>query len=133
MADLKTKPNLMNVDTYLQPMDEEKQKDARRLIHMMADITGEPAIMWGSSIIGFGQKTFHYVSGRKIEYFLLGFSMRKHAITLYLTIATNQRDFSLLGPHTKGVGCLYLKKLSEINQNELYKILQESYLEAMKA
>lgn len=133
MAELKTKPNQMNVDAYLQTLSEDKKDDAQKLIQIMADITGEPAVMWGSSIIGFGQKTFHYASGRHIEYFLLGFSMRKHAITLYLTISTNQKDFSLLGPHTKGVGCLYLKKLSEINQDELYKILLESYHEAIRA
>lgn len=133
MAELKTKPNSISIDTYLTTLSDEKKSDAKILIQMMEEITKKPAVMWGTSIIGFGQKTFHYTSGRRIEYFLLGFSMRKHAMTLYLTISTNQKDFDRLGPHTKGVGCLYIKKLSDININELYHILVESYQEAIKA
>ena len=133
MAELKTKPHQYAVADYLKSLSDEKKIDAIALIEMMQEITSEPAIMWGSSIIGFGQKRFHYASGREIDYFLLGFSMRKHAITLYLSISINQNDFQELGPHTKGVGCLYIKTLSEVNVKALKTILDMSWLEAKNA
>lgn len=133
MAELKTKPQDTPVMEYLNGLSDEKKMDAQKLMTMMEEITREKAVMWGTSIIGFGQKRFKYASGREIDYFLLGFSIRKLAITLYLTISTNQQDFTHLGPHTKGVGCLYIKKLADINLSELHRILEASWIEAKKA
>lgn len=132
MAELKTRPQDTDVMAYLNELSVEKKSDAQILIEMMEKITNEKAVIWGTSIIGFGQKRFKYQSGREIDYFLLGFSVRKHALTMYLTISTNQQDFTKLGPHTKGVGCLYIKRLSDIDLNELHFILETSWNEAKR-
>ncbi len=126
MAELKTKPTEIDVDTYLNSLDESKKSDAKILLQMMEESTEEKPVMWGTSIIGFGNKKFKYASGRIIDYFLIGFSVRKKAITLYLSISINQEEFDLLGKHEKGVGCLYIKKLEDINIDVLMDIIKKS-------
>jgi hypothetical protein len=131
MAELKTKPTEMSVETYLNTLEDQKKNDAKILIQLMQDKTYEKPVMWGTSIVGFGNKKYKYESGREIDYFLIGFSARKKAITLYLSIQINSNDFSTLGKHEKGVGCLYIKKLEDINIKVLAEIIQES-VEASK-
>ena len=131
MAELKTKPTELSVDAYLNTLDEVKRNDSKVLIDLMEKSTSEKPVMWGTSIVGFGNKEYKYESGRKIVYFLIGFSARKKAITLYLSIHINSEDFLLLGKHEKGVGCLYIKKLEDINLKVLQEIIYKS-VEASK-
>lgn len=127
MAELKTVPTDLSVDSWLDSLQVDKRRDALKLIQMMQEITKEEPVIWGSNMIGFGNTHLTYASGREIDYFLLGFGMRKKAITIYLSIEVNKKVFENLGKHTKGVGCLYINQLSDINQDELKKIMIESF------
>ena len=126
MKENKTKPTIIDVSTYLNQLDESKKLEAKELIHLFSEASLEKPIMWGSSIIGFGQKIYHYESGRKVDYFYIGFSMRKKAITLYIMDQVDQIDLSKLGNVEHGVGCIYIKKLSDINKEELINILKKA-------
>ncbi|MBU1142761.1 MAG: DUF1801 domain-containing protein [Firmicutes bacterium] len=126
MAELKTKPTDISVETYLDTLDESKKSDASILIQMIEGSTKSKPLMWGTSIIGFGNKKYKYKSGREIDYFLIGFSVRKKAITLYLSIETNAEEFTSLGKHEKGVGCLYIQKLQDIDIEILKEIIDKS-------
>lgn len=132
MAENKTKPNQLSVDLYLSNFNQTKQDDARILISMYKGLTHEEPIMWGNSIIGFGNKTYNYTSGRKVEYFLIGFSIRKKAITIYLMNLGSENDFISLGKYTKGVGCLYIQSLNQINLEVLRNISKKSIQEAIE-
>lgn len=127
MAELKTVPTDLSVDSWLDSLQVDKRRDALKLIQMMQEVTEEVPVIWGSNMIGFGKTHLTYASGREIDYFLLGFGMRKKAITIYLSIEVNKKVFENLGKHTKGVGCLYINQLSDINQDELKKIMIESF------
>ena len=126
MAELKTVPTNLSIDDWLLTLKPEKQKDAIELIKLMEEVTNEAPVIWGNNMIGFGKKHLVYASGREIDYFLLGFGMRKKAITIYLSIEVNKKVFEELGKHTKGVGCLYINQMADINKEELKKILIDS-------
>ena len=82
--------------------------------------------MWGTSIVGFGEFHYKYASGREGDWFLVGFSPRKNALTLYLMCDLSQLSFDGLGKCKKGKGCLYIKRLSEVNKNCLEKLIKQS-------
>jgi hypothetical protein len=106
-----------------------RRRDAETLLELMGRITGQPATMWGSSIVGFGQYHYRYESGREGDGPAASFSARKTASTVYLADGTNAYAGSLsrLGPHTTGVGCLYLKDLAQVDLRVLQEIVGESY------
>lgn len=131
MAELKTKPNNISIESYLLYLDDTRKQEATTLIELLESLTQEKAVMWGDSIVGFGSRIYHYESGRKITYFLIGFAIRKKAITLYLMNDTNAKDLSSLGKHTKGVGCLYINSLKDIDMTILKSIAKESIQEAL--
>ena len=129
MAPNKTKPTTAAVSHFLEQLTPAKKKqDAIRIYQLMQSITGCEGVLWGTSIIGFGNYTYRYKSGRTGQWFLCGFSPRKHAPTLYLTcdVSHQSLDFSLLGPHKKGKGCLYLKALEQIDFEVLKKLIEQS-------
>ncbi|HAX02360.1 MAG: hypothetical protein A2Y45_03600 [Tenericutes bacterium GWC2_34_14] len=126
MTELKTVPTDLSVASYISTLSPKRQEEATKLIEMMSTITKEHPTMWGTSIIGFGHVHLKYATGREIDYFQIGFAIRKKAITLYLSIEVNKRVFDQLGKHTKGVGCLYINQLSDIDLSELNSILIES-------
>ena len=85
MSDMKTKPTEASVDAFIDAIDDERKRDdARAVAAMMADITGAPAKMWGSSIVGFGTYHYRYASGREGDFMEVGFAPRKRALTLYI-------------------------------------------------
>jgi Domain of unknown function (DU1801) len=106
-----------------------RRRDAETLLELMGRVTGEPARMWGSSIVGFGQYHYHYQSGRQGDGPAASFSPRKAATTIYLPdgVGAYTEELGRLGPHTTGVGCLYLKDLSQVDLEVLEKIVGESY------
>ncbi len=120
MAPNKTMPTEVSVDDYIEGLPIERRKsEARTLLALYAQASGEPAAMWGPSIVGFGSYHYKYESGREGEAAVAGFSPRKGAISLYgiynsyaETLESLQAD---LGPVTAGVGCVYVKKLADIN------------------
>ncbi len=126
----KTAPTAQDVAAFLAGIeDPRRREDGQELCRLMAEVTGEPAVMWGSSIVGFGQYHYRYDSGREGDYLAIGFSPRKASLTLYLMDGVDRYEDSLrrLGPHTTGKSCLYVKRLSDVDRTVLRHIIQESY------
>ena len=129
MAANKTQPTNVSVKEFLAGLDESKRLDAEQLIVMMESISGEAPVMWGPSIIGFGKQEYHYDSGRSGEMPKLSFSPRKTQLTIYFNEGFDRyaTQLSALGKHTTSVGCLYVKKLEDIDVAVLGSMLHASY------
>ncbi|MEM9835455.1 MAG: DUF1801 domain-containing protein [Bacteroidota bacterium] len=125
----KTKPTEASVSDFLSSVeDEQKRIDSEVLLRMMEEITGSPAQMWGPSIIGFG--TYHYVypTGREGDWMEVGFSPRKNNLSLYLMSGVGRQTERLakLGKHKIGKSCLYIKRLSDVDQTVLREMITTS-------
>jgi len=132
MADNKTRATEVSVTEWIDALpDEVKRADAKALVKIMRRATGEKAKMWGPSIIGFGSQHYTYETGREGDMPLAGFSPRKSAFALYgLTgFADAGALLDKLGKHATGKGCLYIKKLADVDQ----KMLEELVLKAVAA
>lgn len=136
MAEIKTKATDADVHDFINTFadTEQKKQDSFELLKLMQDFTGHPPKMWGPSIIGFGQ--YHYQSERssqKGDWPLVGFSPRKAAISLYVYTGSAGQDDLLqeLGKFKMGKACIYVKKLSDIDQ-EVLKKLMKSTIEFLK-
>ena len=137
MAELKTKKNDADVTEFINSFSntEQKRKDSFELLKLMREFTGFEPKMWGPSIIGFGQ--YHYKSERSSQegdWPLLGFSPRKAAISLYVYTGAPEHEHLLegLGKFKRGAACIYIKKLSDIDQNALKRLMGTTidYLQA---
>jgi len=129
MAELKTKLNDGSVTEFLNSVeDEQKRADSFHLLKMMEEITGEPGKMWGTSIVGFGTHRYKYDSGREGDWMLVAFSPRKQALTLYMMSGNDKfkKELANLGKHKIGKSCLYIKKLSDIDEKVLRKMIKQS-------
>lgn len=106
-----------------------RRRDADTMLELMSRATGQPARMWGASIIGFGTYHYRYASGREGDAPAAGFSPRKAATTIYLAdgIGAHPDLLERLGPHTTGVGCLYVKDLAEVDLAVLEHLVADSY------
>lgn len=131
MAELKTKQNDADVVAFINAFanTEQKRKDSLELLSIMQEFTGFEPKMWGSSIIGFG--VYHYKSNRSKQegdWPLIGFSPRKTAISLYVFTGSKEQEHLLknLGNYKMGKACIYIKKLSDINQVELKKLMKST-------
>ena len=128
----KTKTAETNKDVYefiLEFTDsEQKRQDSRELIRLMEQVSGFKATMWGPSIIGFGKYHYKYASGHEGDAPLLGFSPRKAAISLYVSTGESGQEALIndLGKFTMGKACIYIKKLSDINQEALIVLMKDS-------
>ncbi|RRB02223.1 DUF1801 domain-containing protein [Larkinella rosea] len=113
--------------------DETRQNDSFRLAELMQNLTGFEPRMWGASIVGFGSYHYKYDSGHEGDAPLIGFSPRKDAISLYLALNAEQRDELLpkFGKHKTGKGCIYIKKLSDVNA-DVFKDMIQASVENMK-
>ena len=110
-------------------LDERRREDARRLCAMMQEITGEPPAMWGTSIIGFGSYHYRYASGREGGSALASFSPRSQSLAIYLIGEFEERHRSVLarlGPHKAGKGCLYVKRLDDVDLGVLRELIDRS-------
>jgi hypothetical protein len=133
MADKKG-PAMRRIDASVegflaQVPDERRREDARRLCAMMQEITGEPPVMWGTSIIGFGTYHYRYASGHEGDSALAGFSPRSQHLAIYLVGEFGTRHQSVLarlGPHKTGKGCLYLSRLDDVDQEALRELIDRS-------
>jgi len=120
----KTKETKASVADFIAAVpDETKRKDAKTLIKMMQSATGEKPKMWGPSIVGFGSVHYVYESGREGDMPLLGFSPRKPALVLYGVARTAEAMLPKLGKYTTGKGCLYIKKLADVDEKVLEKMI----------
>jgi len=124
MAQIKTMPKPITVDAYIDGIEHPgKQADARVLDALFRKVTGQPARMWGPSIIGYGQYHYRYDSGHEGDMCRVGFSPRKAKHSLYLVCTCDGQDgaefsalLARLGKHTQGNGgCLYVNKLADID------------------
>jgi len=135
MAGNKTKPTESSVAAFIDAVtDTTKRADAKALVKLMQDAAGEKPKMWGPSIIGFGSCHYRYESGREGDMPRIGFSPRKTAMVLYNVIESSDSKALLakLGKHTTGKGCLYIKKLADVDQKVLEAMVVTS-LAALRA
>lgn len=129
MAELKTRENDASVEEFFNAIaDENVRRDSRRISELMRDATDAAPKMWGDSIVGFGKQHLKYASGRDLEWLVIGFSPRKQNLTLYLSTgeAWDENLLSRLGKHKTGKGCLYIKKLSDVDENVLRELIEKS-------
>lgn len=129
MSDLKTKPGRGSVVTFLNSIDDEqKRNDTYMLLNLMEEVSGEKPLMWGASIIGFGTYHYKYESGREGDWFLTGFSPRKHNFSIYIMSGFSNYDelMGKLGKHKTGKSCLYVNRLSDIEIEVLNQLVRES-------
>ena len=122
----KTQKTDLSVKDYIAAIKPDTRRaDIQTINDMMADITGWEPKMWGASIVGFGEYHYKYESGREGDALRVGYSSRTKAISIY--IMPGYQDFddelSRLGKHNKGKSCLYIKRLSDVDQGVLKEML----------
>ena len=130
VAEIKTKPTSSSVEEFIAKVpDEQKRKDSLVLLKLLEKASKEKPKMWGTSIIGFGDKRYKSpATGREVDWFKIGFSPRKANLTVYLVSGLQQHAAALkkLGKHKTGGGCLYINKLSDIDLKVLEGMINDS-------
>jgi len=129
MAENKTKATAKSVPDFLNSIeDPERRKDCKIIAALMEELTGSKPKMWGDSIVGFGDYHYTYASGREGDWFLVGFSPRKQTLSLYIMgyLEFYTDILEQLGKFKHGKGCLYIKKLEDIDLNVLKTLISNS-------
>lgn len=129
MAENKTKATTASVAAYIEALtDPTRRSDAKVLVQLMRRASGEKPKMWGPSIVGFGSYHYKYESGREGDTPLIGFAPRKAANVLYNTLCGNGAENILpkLGKYTTGKGCLYIKKLADVDSAVLERLIRKA-------
>jgi len=133
MAELKTKPTEVSVDDFLDAVpDPQRREDARKVRAMMERVSGEPARMWGPTIIGFGRYHYRYDSGHEGDMARIGFAPRARELVFYLIpdivpgFGRYQALMDRLGKHRTGKCCLYVKRLADVDEEVLEQIVAAS-------
>ncbi len=124
----KTQATAQSAADFFLTLEQPRRSECEHLAQLMQQATGAAPRMWGAAIVGFGETHLVYESGRELDWFKVGFSPRKAALTLYLG-AEALDDAALLqklGKHTTGKGCLYLKRLEDADPTTLEALLQRS-------
>ena len=129
MTKLKIQENDASVDKFLAGIkDDQKRTDCLSVLELMKELTGEPAVMWGKAMVGFG--SFHY-RGKTTEgdWFHVGFSLRKQNLVLYLHCELEKQATLLgkIGKHTIGKSCLYIRKFEDVHIPTLKKLIKKAY------
>lgn len=135
MAEIKTKVNDASVAKFLNAIaDDQVREDCWAIAEMMQKASKTEPRMWGSAILGFGSYHYKYASGHEGDAPRIGFSPRKQNITLYLMCGLKERQdlFEALGKSKCGVGCLYIKRLSDVHVPTLKKLIKASFDESKK-
>lgn len=124
-TELKTRENDASVDAFISKQPEDVAADCRAIIALMTKVTGEAPRMWGASIVGFGRYHYKSASGREGEWMLTGFSPRKANLSLYILTGLDKSATLLkkLGKHSTGRGCLYIKRLGDVDQQVLEELV----------
>lgn len=130
-AELKTKVNTASVGAFIDMQPDAVAADCRTIIKLMKKATGEEPKMWGAAIVGFGRYAYEGASGRSGEWMVTGFSPRKANLSLYIFVGFEKEAALMkkLGKHSTGKGCLYIKKLSDVD----LKVLEELIVKGVKA
>jgi hypothetical protein len=130
VAEAKTKPTRQSVDSFIKKIsDAQTREDCFTIAKLMKNATRSEPAMWGNSIVGFGTQHYKYASGREGDWLLIGFSPRKQNLTLYIGLSGFDSHAELLkklGKHSVGKGCLYIKRLSDVDLPTLKKLIRES-------
>ncbi len=129
MAELKTKLSNANVEDFLNTIEDPvKRLDCFKILRLMEIVSKEKAKMWGPSIVGFGSYHYKYASGREGDFMAVGFAPRKQNITLYIMAGFSRYEdlMNKLGKYKTGKSCLYIKKLDDVDQNILKRLIFES-------
>jgi hypothetical protein len=137
MAELKTQRNTTDVAGFVAGIaDQNRRTDAARLIEVMTRVTGSPAAMWGTGIVGFGEYSYRYASGQSGTWFTIGFAPRKQSTTLYLYGGFEDDETAALlaglGPHSIGKSCLYIKRLEAVDLDVLENMLRRAHSRAQQ-
>ncbi|MFL0201389.1 MULTISPECIES: DUF1801 domain-containing protein [Exiguobacterium] len=126
----KTGPTEQSVDAFLAQVEPPlRQADGITLRQFFEDVTGYEAVIWGSSLIGFGAYHYRYASGHEGDSFYVGFSPRKTNLVLYLALGeddVSERLLATLGTYRRGKSCLYVKRLTDIDLNVLREMIEHS-------
>lgn len=118
-----------SVENFLNALTDAQQRDdSLAIIEMMRKASGEEPKMWGTSIIGFGSEHLKYDSGRELDWPVIAFSPRKGNISLYLTgdAASHADTLAKLGKHKIGKGCIYIKRLADVDEKVLDNLIQSA-------
>lgn len=135
MSTPKTRPTNASVTAFLGSLeDADKRRDARRLLALMREETGERARIWGESIVGFGSYHYEYASGREGDWPLTGFSPRKRNLAIYIMpgFAPYAALMARLGTFDTGKSCLYVKRLEDVSENVLRRLVRRSVADMRK-
>lgn len=131
-GDRVTRPGADDVEEHLRSVEPAARRDdALAVLDLMREVTGAEPELWGSSMVGFGRQPYTTADGRQREWFAVGLAARKAALTLYgLTFYGSHADvLDRLGPHTTGKGCLYVKRLADVDQAVLRELIALSWSE----
>jgi len=125
MAEPKTKATKQSVEKFIKSISgAQTREDCTTIAKLMKEATGAEPQMWGTSIVGFGVHHYKYASGREGDWPIIGFSPRKQNLTLYAMAGLDSPDLKKLGRHSLGKGCLYIKRLSDVDLPTLKKIIK---------
>ena len=135
MSEIKTKVTTASVTDFIQAVENPTRRaDGFKLLEIFSRITGEPAKMWGPTMVGFGQ--YHYKSERSSQegdWMMTGFSPRKASLTLYVLSSEDYSDLlAKLGKHKTSVACLYINKLADVNMDVLEELIARSWAEMQR-
>ncbi len=131
MAELKTKQTEASVEAFLNSIEPaQKREDAKTIEKLMRTVSGEQPKMWGSAIVGYGTYHYTYASGREGDWMQIAFSPRKQNLTLYLMpgyqLPEMKELLGKLGKHSLGKGCLYIKRLADVDLKVLEQLMRQS-------
>jgi hypothetical protein len=129
-AKLQTQETDASVDDFIAAVENpDRRADAEKVLAMYKRVTGEDPKMWGPAIIGFGNGKLKYPDGREIDWMLAAFSPRKQNMTLYVICDSPKQPALLakLGKHSTSVACLYIKKLSDVDEKVLEAVVKDAY------
>jgi hypothetical protein len=129
MAEQKTKPTNQSVEVFLNSIaDETRRTECYAILDMMKRVTKTDPKIWGTGLVGFGSYHYKYASGHEGDCFVTGFAPRKGAMTLYITAGVERfpKLLAKLGKHKAGKGCLYIKKLDDVNLSVLEDLVKQS-------
>lgn len=126
----KTRETDANVEDFLNSIENpERRADGLRVLEMFNRLTGLEPKMWGPAIVGYGSYEITYSDGRKLDWMMTGFSPRKQNLTLYVVCGSPKQPGLLekLGKHSTSVSCLYIKRLSDVDEKVLEEIIKDSF------
>lgn len=129
MAELKTKPTALSVTGFINAIDDDQiRKDSKAIAAIMAKATKSKPRMWGPGMVGFGNYHYKYASGREGDWMLTAFAPRKKQITLYIMPGFDGQKALMkkLGPHSGGISCVHIKRLSDLHVPTLKKLIELS-------